>query len=78
MTAALPLILKGLLMAISAAPQIIELVAKAKEFFSVLFASGLITRAQQDALFLRIDAHTALVNSGIVEPEFVVEPDPVT
>jgi hypothetical protein len=76
MTAALPLILKGLLMAISAAPQITELVAKAKEFFGALFASGLITREQQEALFLRIDAHCALVNAGIVEPEFLVEPDP--
>jgi len=76
MTAAIPLILKGLLMAISAAPQIVELAAKAKEFFSTLFGKGLITKEQQDALFLRIDAHCALVNSGVIEPEFAVDPDP--
>lgn len=76
MIAALPLILKGLLAAIGAAPQIVELVTQAKAFFSTLFSKGLITKEQQDALFLRIEAHCALVNSGIVESEFAVEPDP--
>ena len=77
MTAALPVLLQGLLAMIGAAPQIVDLVNKAKDLIAALFSAKLITKEQQDALFLSIDAHCALVNSGFIGIEFKVEKDPL-
>lgn len=72
------LILQGILAAISAAPGVIALVQKAKDLISALFGANLITKAQQDALHARIDAHALMVNAGLIEPWWQVEPDPET
>ena len=61
---------------LGAAPQVAELYAKAKEFFTVLFTAGKITKQQQDAILLQIDAIKALVDAGITPPSWQVEPDP--
>lgn len=70
-------ILNGFQAAINAAPTVIELATKAKEFFGQMFSSGLISKAQQDALMLSIDSHAAMVNAGIVPDHWRVEQDPV-
>lgn len=62
--------------AIAAAPQVVELVNKAKEFIAAMFGAKLITKAQQDALHARIDAHVLQVQAGIIDPALLVEPDP--
>lgn len=69
-------ILQGFELAMAAAPKVVELVKQAKKFFADLFSAGLITKAQQDAVFLRIEAHWAMVQAGIVPQHWQVEPDP--
>lgn len=71
-------ILGGFQGIISAAPQVVALVKQAKEFFEGLFKAGLITKEQQLACALQLDAHAAMVQAGIVPPPWQVEPDPVS
>lgn len=75
--ASILLIVQGIQAAIAAAPGVIAVVEKGKDLISALFTAGKITKEQQDALHARIDADAALAASGIVPPEFQVEPDPV-
>lgn len=70
------LILQGIQAAISAAPGVLEIIAKGKDFINALFGANLITKAQQDALHGSIDAHAALVASGIIPEWWKVQPDP--
>jgi hypothetical protein len=70
------LIVQGFQAAIAAAPQAIELVKQAKEFFTTLFSKGLITKETQDRVHARMDEWVACLTSGTVPPEFTVEPDP--
>ena len=72
-----PLIVLQLIQAVLvAAPQAVELVAKAKELITALFTAKVITKEQQDAMHLHIDALAALHAAGIVPPAWQVEPDP--
>ena len=70
------LIVQAFQAAIAAAPQAIEIVNQAKEFFVTLFSRGLITKEQQDRVHANIQAWFDCLNSGITPPEFTVEPDP--
>ena len=72
-----PAIILQLIQAVlSAAPQVAELVVKAKDLIAALFTAKVITKAQQDAMHLHIDALAALHAAGIVPPAWQVEPDP--
>lgn len=72
------LVIQGLNAAISAAPTIVAIVTKAKELVAALFTAGVITKEQQDALHMNIDARAALAAAGIIPPHWQVEPDPST
>lgn len=77
MTPALLLTILGVFQAaITAAPKILAIVEQAKAFFAGLFAKGVITKEQQIACAMQLDAHAAMVNAGIVPPPWQVEPDP--
>ncbi len=76
MGASLPLIIQGILAAIQAAPGVIDVVNKAKDFITSLTGAKLITVEQQNALHAYVDAHAALVAAGITPPAWTVEPDP--
>lgn len=71
-------IIQAILAALAAAPQFTDLFIKAKDFFAGMFAAGLITKEQQDALFARVDADLKLFSTGMVPTWWTVEPDPVT
>lgn len=75
--AVLALILQGIQAAIAAAPQVIDIVTKGKDFITALFTANLITKAQQDALHAHVDSMSALAMAGIVPDSWKVEPDPV-
>lgn len=70
------LVLNGLTAALTAAPQVMELVQKAKDFFTSMAGNGLITDAQQDALHARVDAIVEAAQNGQLPPAWSVEPDP--
>jgi len=70
------LFIQGLNAAISAAPKVIEVVQKAKDFITALFTAGAISKERQDALHLAVDARAALAAAGIVDPAWTVEADP--
>lgn len=73
---ALPLIIQGVEAAISAAPAIESVVTAAKDWITSLASNGVITIAEQNRVHAHVDAYAAAVRSGIVPPEFTVEPDP--
>jgi hypothetical protein len=75
MPALLPIILAGIQAAISAAPQVAEVIAAAKNLLTSLFGAGVISKEQQDALHQWVDSHAALVQQGIEPPSWSVEPD---
>ena len=75
-SAELLLIVQGIEAAIAAAPEIVDLIEKAKAFITSLSDAGLITKATQDALHAHVDARCAAAIAGTVPPEFTVEPDP--
>lgn len=79
--AALPpavlLILQSIQAAITLAPGVVDVATKGKDLISSLFAAGVITKDQQDALHLQVDAIAAMVAAGITPPHWQVEPDPV-
>ncbi len=72
-----PAIVLALIQAVlSAAPQVAELVLKAKELITALFTAKVISKEQQDAMHLHVDSLAALYAAGIVPPAWKVEPDP--
>lgn len=77
MPATVLLVLQAIQAAISAAPGVVDIVEKGKALISSLFAAGVITKDQQDALHLQVDAIAAMVAAGITPPHWQVEPDPV-
>jgi hypothetical protein len=74
--AAILLVVQGIQAILTAAPQVAELVVKAKELIAALFQAKAITKEQQDAIFAHIDGLAALHNAGIVPLHWQVEPDP--
>jgi hypothetical protein len=71
-------IISGIEMAIRLLPGVINVVTTAKEFLASLFGAGVITAAQQAALFARIDEITRQAVAGQLPEHWAVEPDPVT
>lgn len=63
-------------LAIAAAPQVVDIVEKAKAFITSLFNAGLISKATQDAIHAHVDAYQAAALAGTPPPEFTVEADP--
>jgi hypothetical protein len=59
-----------------AGPDLAALYEKARDWFTMLFKGGIITREQQQALMNWADAHEKAVLAGEVPPELQVEPDP--
>lgn len=76
--AAIPIILQGILAAINAAPQVLEVISSAKQLIDSLVTGKVISTEQQTALRAYVDAHAALLASGITVPSsaWAVEPDP--
>lgn len=72
------LILNGLTAAITAAPQVIEIVDKGKALITSLVSADLITDVQQDQLHERVDKISEAVKRGEKPPAWDVEPDPET
>lgn len=62
--------------AIAAAPQVVEVAEKAKDFIASLFRAELISKDQQDRIHAHVDAVAASLASGATPPEFTVEADP--
>lgn len=75
-SAAILLILQGIEAAIAAAPKVIEIAAKAKEFIASLFSAGIISKEIQDAMHLNVDAKVALAQAGVIDAAWKVDPDP--
>jgi hypothetical protein len=69
-------IISGIEMAIRLLPGVIDVVTKAKSFLATLFGAGVITAAQQAALFARIDEITRQAAAGQLPEHWNVEPDP--
>jgi len=72
----IPLIIAGIEAALQAAPQIADVVDKAKALISSLFTAGVITAEQQNTLHAHIDQHAADLAAGNVPTPWTVEPDP--
>lgn len=72
------LILQGLVAAMNAAPQVIEVIDSAKNLIAALFKAGVINIEQQNSLHDYVDAHAALIASGVIVPSsaWTVEPNP--
>jgi hypothetical protein len=69
-------IVSGIEMAIRLLPGVVDLVTKAKAFIGSLFGAGVITEAQQNALFARIDEIVHQAAAGTLPIWWSVEPDP--
>lgn len=76
MPAAILAIIQGIMAVVEAAPQIAGIVSSAKNMFSALFQSKLITIELQNSLHAWVDARAALAKQGIVPVAWTVEPDP--
>jgi hypothetical protein len=74
--AAILLILQAIEAAIGAAPKVLEIAAKAKEFITTLFTAGIISKEIQDAMHLSVDAKAAMAAAGVIDPAWRVDPDP--
>ena len=74
--ASILLVIQGINAALAAAPGAIEVITKAKELITALFTAKAITKEQQDAIHIQVDATAALVSAGIVPIAWQVEPDP--
>lgn len=59
-----------------ATPEALKVYDRAKELFAMLFAGGLITKAQQEVLMTWADQHQAATLAGEVPPELTIEADP--
>lgn len=69
-------IVQAIIAAISAAPQIEELVVKTKEWVTALFTSKVITAEQQAALHQHVDSVAAMAKAGMWPSHWTIEPDP--
>jgi len=76
MPPAIPVILAGIQAAIAIAPQVEEIVVSAKALITALFTAKLLSKEQQDALHLWVDAQAALAVQGIVPPSWQVQANP--
>lgn len=74
--ATLLLIVQGIQAAISAAPSVVDIAIRAKDFIASLFRAGLITKERQDAVHAHVDAYQAALLSGQEPPHWQVEADP--
>lgn len=70
------ILLNAFTAAIQAAPQVTELVVKAKEYFGTLVKGGVISKEQADAIDARVDAITEAALEGRFPSSWDVEPDP--
>lgn len=70
------LLIQGIEAAIAAAPKAMDVITKAKDFITAMFTAGAISKAQQDALHLRIDSMQALALAGVIPDHWQVQPDP--
>jgi hypothetical protein len=70
------LIIQGIEAALAAAPGAIEVAMKAKALIEALFTAKAITKAQQDALFARVDSYCQMFAAGIVPDGWEVRPNP--
>ncbi len=61
----------------AAAPQVAEILGKAKDFFAALFTAKLITIEQQNAINAHLDSTWAMIQAGVIMPAWQVESDPV-
>lgn len=73
--ATLALIIQGVQAIIAAAPGIIAVAEKAKEFFANLFAAGLIDADTQNRINSNVDAWCEAALNGTLGPAWDVEPD---
>ena len=73
-SAELLLIVQGIEAAIAAAPEIVDLIEKAKAFITSLSDAGLITKATQDALHAHVDARCAAAAGDLFSGGFCGEP----
>lgn len=69
-------IISGIQLGISAAPQVIALVEKGKEFIDELFNAELISAATQNRSSQHLDDVAEAFRNNQSPPEFQVEPDP--
>lgn len=69
-------ILGGIQAAISMAPKVKDIIVKGKAFIQSLTGAGIITQAQQDLVFARIDQIAAAHADGKLPDGWAVEPDP--
>jgi hypothetical protein len=76
MSAALLTLLPLIQGAILAAPDAIAAGMKAVALIKALFEAGLITKAEQDDTFIRVNDWCASALRGERPPELVVDPDP--
>jgi len=72
----LGLILQGIKAAIAAAPGVVEVVVRAKEFIASLFSAGVISKEQQDRVHGHVDEICRAAIRGEEFPRWVVEADP--
>lgn len=76
-SATIQLIMQGIAAAISAAPQVIAVANKAREFVAELFSARVITIEQQNKMMAHIGEMQAAALAGAKPPHWEVEPDPV-
>ncbi len=74
--ATITLIIQGIEAAIAAAPGVVEVAQKAKDFISSLFTANLITKDVQDALHAHVDAVSKMAEAGVIPNHWQVQPDP--
>lgn len=73
----LALIIQGIQAALVAAPAVIAIAERGKDFIRSLFDAGLITIDQQNAVFAHVDAICDAALNSEELPHWTVEPDPV-
>jgi hypothetical protein len=61
--------------AIAAAPGVVEVVEKGKDFLVSVFSAADVPKETQDRVFNHVEEVTAAFLAGNVPPEFTVEPD---
>jgi hypothetical protein len=74
--AAIGLIVQGIEAAVSAAPTVMAVAQKAKDFISALATAGLISKAQQDAIHAHVDVVQQMAQAGIIPSHWQVQADP--
>lgn len=72
----LALLVQAITAALAAAPRVIEVATKAKEFVTGLFTAKAITKAEQDAVHAHVDSICGLAEVGALPGHWKVEADP--